>query len=154
MVILFLFSILKKQPSNAAIYYPRPLSKRHPLTFPPPFSLRRFIPSFSWIPRAFRVTEDEILQTNGLDALVVIRLFKFGSVYSYNNLSSCWFSIIYELRPFFFSSFFRINFFTVCSFVGLLILLPINFGGQPASSDSYHSMDSCTISNIKTGSNM
>ncbi|TYH18841.1 hypothetical protein ES288_A05G305700v1 [Gossypium darwinii] len=124
MVILFLFSILKKQPSNAAIYYPRPLSKRHPITFPP-FSLRRFIPSFSWIPRAFRVTEDEILQTNGLDALVVIRLFKFG-----------------------------INFFTVCSSVGLLILLPINFGGQPASSDSYRSMDSCTISNIKTGSNM
>ncbi|KAG4201459.1 hypothetical protein ERO13_A05G280450v2, partial [Gossypium hirsutum] len=124
MVILFLFSILKKRPSNAAIYYPRPLSKRHPITFPP-FSLRRFIPSFSWIPRAFRVTEDEILQTNGLDALVVIRLFKFG-----------------------------INFFTVCSSVGLLILLPINFGGQPASSDSYRSMDSCTISNIKTGSNM
>ncbi|XP_012447141.1 CSC1-like protein At3g54510 isoform X1 [Gossypium raimondii] len=124
MVILFLFSILKKQPSNAAIYYPRPLSKRHPITFPP-FSLRRFIPSFSWIPRAFRVTEDEILQTNGLDALIVIRLFKFG-----------------------------INFFTVCSSVGLLILLPINFGGQPASSDSYRSMDSCTISNIKTGSNM
>ncbi|MFQ6640181.1 hypothetical protein Gotur_016903, partial [Gossypium turneri] len=121
MVILFLFSILKKQPSNAAIYYPRPLSKRHPITFPP-FSLRRFIPSFSWIPRAFRVTEDEILQTNGLDALIVIRLFKFG-----------------------------INFFTVCSSVGLLILLPINFGGQPASSDSYRSMDSCTISNIKTG---
>ncbi|KHG15757.1 putative membrane C2G11.09 [Gossypium arboreum] len=124
MVILFLFSILKKQPSNAAIYYPRPLSKRHPITFPP-FSLRRFIPSFSWIPRAFRVSEDEILQTNGLDALIVIRLFKFG-----------------------------INFFTVCSSVGLLILLPINFGGQPASSDSYRSMDSCTISNIKTGSNM
>ncbi|KAH1064403.1 hypothetical protein J1N35_029390 [Gossypium stocksii] len=124
MVILFLFSILKKQPSNAAIYYPRPLSKRHPITFPP-FSLRRFIPSFSWIPRAFRVTEDEILQTNGLDALIVIRLFKFG-----------------------------INFFTVCSSVGLLVLLPINFGGQPASSDSYRSMDSCTISNIKTGSNM
>ncbi|XP_016686669.1 CSC1-like protein At3g54510 isoform X2 [Gossypium hirsutum] len=95
MVILFLFSILKKQPSNAAIYYPRPLSKRHPITFPP-FSLRRFIPSFSWIPRAFRVTEDEILQTNGLDALIVIRLFKFGSVDSYNNLSSCWFSIIYD----------------------------------------------------------
>ncbi|MBA0624281.1 hypothetical protein Godav_009669 [Gossypium davidsonii] len=124
MVILFLFSILKKQPSNAAIYYARPLSKRHPITFPP-FSLRRFIPSFSWIARAFRVTEDEILQTNGLDALIVIRLFKFG-----------------------------INFFTVCSSVGLLILLPINFGGQPASSDSYRSMDSCTISNIKTGSNM
>ncbi|KAK6228694.1 hypothetical protein SCA6_001034 [Theobroma cacao] len=82
LVVLILFSILKKQPSNAPIYYPRPLSKRHPITIlpPDPFSPSRFLPSFSWIPRAFRVTEDEILETSGLDALVVIRLFKFGSV--------------------------------------------------------------------------
>ncbi|XWS08333.1 hypothetical protein CRYUN_Cryun41cG0070500 [Craigia yunnanensis] len=80
LVILFLFSILKKQPSNSPIYYPRPLSKRHPIIFPPPSSLCRFFPSFSWIPRAFCVTEDEILETGGLDALVVIRLFKFGNV--------------------------------------------------------------------------
>ncbi|PPS15190.1 hypothetical protein GOBAR_AA05388 [Gossypium barbadense] len=150
MVILFLFSILKKQPSNAAIYYPRPLSKRHPITFPP-FSLRRFIPSFSWIPRAFRVTEDEILQTNGLDALVVIRLFKFGclehvSLFHAKNSKKIY--VVLGMQHC------HINFFTVCSSVGLLILLPINFGGQPASSDSYRSMDSCTISNIKTGSNM
>ncbi|XP_022744322.1 CSC1-like protein At3g54510 [Durio zibethinus] len=125
LVILFLFSILKKQPSNAPIYYPRPLSKRHPIIFPPPFSLARFFPSFSWIPRAFRFTEDEILATSGLDALVVVRLFKFG-----------------------------INFFAVCSLVGLLILLPINYAGQSDPSGSYRSMDSCTISNIKRGSNM
>ncbi|XVF82089.1 hypothetical protein PTKIN_Ptkin16aG0016000 [Pterospermum kingtungense] len=125
MVILFLFSILKKQPSNAPIYYPRPLSKHQQVIFPPPFSLCRFFPSFSWIPRAFRLTEDQILETSGLDALVVIRLFKFG-----------------------------INFFTVCSLVGLLILLPINFDGQRHPSRRHPSMDSCTISNIKAGSNM
>ncbi|KAK8552668.1 hypothetical protein V6N13_121051 [Hibiscus sabdariffa] len=123
-VILFLFSVLKKQPSNAPIYYPRSLSKRHRIIFPPPRSLSRFFPSFSWIPRAFRVSEDEILEANGLDALVVIRLFKFG-----------------------------INFFSVCSSVGLLILVPINFGVQTDSSERHHSMDSCTISNIKKGSN-
>ncbi|XVE86112.1 hypothetical protein DITRI_Ditri18aG0010300 [Diplodiscus trichospermus] len=125
LVILFLFSILKKQPSNAPIYYPRPLSKQHPIVFPPPFSLSRFFPSFSWFPRAFRVTEDEILETSGLDALVVIRLFKFG-----------------------------INFFAVCSLVGLLILLPINYAGQTDASRGYPSMDLCTISNIERGSNM
>ncbi|WRX13113.1 CSC1/OSCA1-like [Theobroma cacao] len=127
LVVLILFSILKKQPSNAPIYYPRPLSKRHPITIlpPDPFSPSRFLPSFSWIPRAFRVTEDEILETSGLDALVVIRLFKFG-----------------------------INFFAVCSLIGLLILLPINYGGQNDPSTSYHSMDSCSISNIERGSNM
>ncbi|KAJ0978859.1 hypothetical protein J5N97_014333 [Dioscorea zingiberensis] len=43
------------------------------------FSLNRLRPSASWIHRAFRISEDEILQRCGLDALVVIRLFKFGS---------------------------------------------------------------------------
>ncbi|OMO75682.1 hypothetical protein CCACVL1_16106 [Corchorus capsularis] len=123
-LILILFSILKKQPSNAPIYYPRPLSKQNRPIFPP-FSLSRFIgPSFSWIPRAFRVSEDEILDISGLDALVVIRLFKFG-----------------------------INFFSVSSVVGLLILLPINYAGQDDPSATERCLDSCTISNIKRGSN-
>ncbi|OMO57302.1 Ribosomal protein S6 [Corchorus olitorius] len=113
-----------KQPSNAPIYYPRPLSKQNRPIFPP-FSLSRFIvPSFSWIPRAFRVSEDEILDISGLDALVVIRLFKFG-----------------------------INFFSVSSVVGLLILLPINYAGQDDPSAADRCLDSCTISNIKRGSN-
>ncbi|XVF24400.1 hypothetical protein REPUB_Repub13aG0124600 [Reevesia pubescens] len=94
LVILFLFSILKKQPSNAPIYYPRPLSKRHQIVFPPPFSLCRFFPSFSWIPRAYRVTEDEILETSGLDALVVIRLFKFGL---WVHVMCLWFISFYGL---------------------------------------------------------
>ncbi|XP_057969940.1 CSC1-like protein At3g54510 isoform X3 [Malania oleifera] len=124
MVILSLFSILKKQPSTAPIYYARLLS--HRLRLPPfqPPSLLRFLPSVSWIPRAFRVSEDEIIATSGLDALVIIRLFKFG-----------------------------INFFTVCSAVGLLVLLPVNYlEGAPASSSS-NCMDSFTISNISRGSN-
>ncbi|KAK8643232.1 hypothetical protein V6N13_012537 [Hibiscus sabdariffa] len=153
-VILFLFSVLKKQPSNAPIYYPRPLSKRHRIVFPPPRSLSRFFPSFSWIPRAFRVSEDEILEANGLDALVVIRLFKFG--YSYSNISL----EIDSVRVRYESESIDIigkcggcliNFFAVCSSVGLLILLPINFGVQTDSSERHRSMDSCTISNIKKG---
>ena len=81
-MILSLFSVLKKQPSNASIYYARLLSKRQyniiPLSNDSTFTFRRFLPSISWIPRAFRVTEDEIIEIAGLDALVVIRLFKFG----------------------------------------------------------------------------
>ena len=42
-------------------------------------TLRRFLPSLSWIRRAYRVSEDEILENSGLDALIIIRLFKFGS---------------------------------------------------------------------------
>ncbi|KAK0572888.1 hypothetical protein LWI29_000016 [Acer saccharum] len=80
-VILALFSILKKQPSNAPIYYARRLSQvPDNVTFHSSFTLSRFLPSISWISRASRVSEDQILQTSGLDALLVIRLLKFGSV--------------------------------------------------------------------------
>ncbi|XP_058008122.1 CSC1-like protein At3g54510 isoform X4 [Hevea brasiliensis] len=124
LIVLSLFSIFKKQPSNAPIYYARRLSKRHHIPFDHSFTFSRFIPSVSWIPRAFRVTEDEILQISGLDALIIIRLFKFG-----------------------------INFFAVCSLIGLVILLPINYGGQDEPSRVSLSMDSFTISNVIRGSN-
>ncbi|OVA15356.1 protein of unknown function DUF221 [Macleaya cordata] len=124
--LLSLFSIFKKHPSNAFIYYARRLAKQQHIPFPPTFSLSTFLPSVSWIPRAFRVSEDEILQNSGLDALVVIRLFKLG-----------------------------IKFFWTCSFVGLVILLPVNYTSQegPSRSSLSHSMDSFTISNIERGSN-
>ncbi|KAK7243397.1 hypothetical protein RIF29_38192 [Crotalaria pallida] len=127
-IILSLFSILKKQPSNASIYFSRPLSRRQYIpSFDSPSSsssaLHRFLPSISWISRSFRVTEDEILEAHGLDALVLIRLFKFG-----------------------------IKFFAVCSLIGLVVLVPINYWGMEAHG-SYYKMDSFTISNVNKGSN-
>ncbi|KAK9154706.1 hypothetical protein Sjap_002186 [Stephania japonica] len=84
-VVLSLFSIFKKWRSNALIYYARPISKHDDPPLPPlhPSSassstISMLLPSFRWIPRALRVSEDQILQTRGLDALVVLRLFKFG----------------------------------------------------------------------------
>ncbi|KAM4082179.1 hypothetical protein ACJW30_11G151200 [Castanea mollissima] len=125
LVTLTLFSIFKKQPSFAPIYYARRLSNGQQIHFhDQTFSCRHFLPSVSWIPRAFRVTEDEILDSSGLDALVIIRLFKFG-----------------------------IKFFVVCSLVGLVVLLPVNYNGQDVPYQSYHSLDSFTISNISPGSN-
>lgn len=79
-IILSIFSIFKKQPSNAPVYYARRLSKQENITFDHSITLSRFLPSISWISRALRVTEDEIIDTGGLDALIIIRLFKFGSV--------------------------------------------------------------------------
>ncbi|XP_048235532.1 CSC1-like protein At3g54510 isoform X2 [Ricinus communis] len=124
LIVLSLFSIFRKQPSNALIYYSRRLSKGHRVPFDHSFTFSRFLPSVSWIPRAFRVTEDEILQTSGLDALLIIRLFKFG-----------------------------IKFFGVSSIIGLVVLLPVNYGGQDEPSKVYHTMDSFTISNVCRGSN-
>lgn len=121
---LSLFSILKKQPAYAPIYYPRRLSLNHQISFGPAFSGRRLIPSVEWLRRAIQVTEDEILDQCGLDVLVFIRLFKFG-----------------------------IKFFLFSSVVGLVILLPVNYGGEEGPTTQYYSMDSLTISNVTGGSN-
>ncbi|CAN6561854.1 unnamed protein product [Malus baccata var. baccata] len=133
--ILTLFSVLKKQPSNAPIYYPRRLSESNCQSHrripdfddnyaSSPVGFRRFLPSVTWIFRAFRVSEDEILQSNGLDALIIIRLFKFG-----------------------------IRFFVVCSLIGLVVLVPVNYNGDGLTARSDHSLDFFSISNISPGSN-
>ncbi|KAL5827226.1 hypothetical protein ACOSQ3_019059 [Xanthoceras sorbifolium] len=124
-VFLALFSIFKKQPSNAPIYYARRLSQdSNNVTFHHSFTLSRFLPSISWISRASRVSEDEILQNTGLDALLVIRLLKFG-----------------------------INFFMVSSLIGLVVLLPVNYSSRDGPPRSHKAMDSFTIANIGKGSN-
>nr|XP_027114126.1 CSC1-like protein At3g54510 isoform X2 [Coffea arabica] len=124
MFILSLFSILKKQPSNAPIYYPRPISLNHHIFLDERFTFSRFLPSLEWVRRASRVSEGQILQQCGLDVLVFIRLFKFG-----------------------------INFFTVSCVVGVLVLLPLNYIDGDRLSSQFHSVNSFTISNIKGGSN-
>ncbi|URD84835.1 hypothetical protein MUK42_18597 [Musa troglodytarum] len=81
LVVLSLFSVLKKQPCSAPVYFARRIARREALPLYPAFSLARLRPTASWISRAFRITEDEVLRIQGLDALVVLRLFKFGIVY-------------------------------------------------------------------------
>ncbi|XP_008775844.2 CSC1-like protein At3g54510 [Phoenix dactylifera] len=125
LVVLSLFSVLKKQPCNAPVYFPRRIAAGDDLPLERRFSLRRLRPSISWISRAFRLSEDDVLRHNGLDALVVLRLFKFG-----------------------------IKFFTVCSVIGLLILVPVNYTCEESSSQGKvsHSMVPFTISNVTRGS--
>ncbi|KAG9129369.1 hypothetical protein Leryth_016648 [Lithospermum erythrorhizon] len=121
--LLSLFSILKKQPHYAPIYYARRLSLNHHIRFHNWFSLRRLLPSWKWISRVRHVTEDYILETGGLDLLVFVRMFKFG-----------------------------LHFFIVCSAVGLIILLPVNRTGNDNPPGDSRSLDTFTISNISEGS--
>ncbi|KAI3764256.1 hypothetical protein L2E82_14262 [Cichorium intybus] len=123
LVIICLFSIFRKQHSNANIYYPRRLSLRHPIPFDR--SSSRFFPSVDWIRDAVRVTEDEILCNLGLDALVLIRFFKLGIKF----FVACSGVGLMVLLP--------IN----CSV------------SPGLSSNTRRSMDAFTISNIPRGSN-
>ncbi|KAI5681216.1 hypothetical protein M9H77_02443 [Catharanthus roseus] len=77
-LMLSLFAVLKKQPSNAPIYYSRRISLNQSVPLERRFTFGRLIPSVDWICRAVHVTEEEILERCGLDVLIFIRLFKFG----------------------------------------------------------------------------
>lgn len=71
-----LYSILRKQPNNYEVYVPRLLaegnSKRRSQ-----FNLERLIPSAGWITRAWKLSEEEILSSSGLDAVVFMRVITF-----------------------------------------------------------------------------
>ncbi|KAF0926763.1 hypothetical protein E2562_027379 [Oryza meyeriana var. granulata] len=131
LVALSLFSLLKKQPGNAPVYLARRMAAGHRGGSAGggggglPLGHGRLTPSFRWIRAAFRLSEDDVLWRHGLDALVVVRLFKFGT--------KC---------------------FTVCSIVGLFILAPTNYSseGLPRATRS-NSMELFTVSNVARGSN-
>ncbi|EES02054.1 CSC1-like protein At3g54510 isoform X1 [Sorghum bicolor] len=127
LVALSLFSLLKKQPGNAPVYRPRrmatgDLGAGGGLL---PLGHGRLTPSFRWICAAFRLSEEDVLRRHGLDALVVVRLFKFG-----------------------------IKCFSVCSIVGLLILAPTNYTSEGrADIRRSNSMELFTVTNVTRGSN-
>ena len=71
-----LYSILRKQPLNYEVYVPRLLadgkSKRRSH-----FNLERLIPSTGWVKNAWSLTEDQLLESSGLDAVVFMRAITF-----------------------------------------------------------------------------
>jgi len=79
-----LYSILRKQPSNYEVYGPRMLaegmSKRRSR-----FNLERLIPSAGWVAKAWRLSEEELLQLSGLDGVVFMRMITFRYIISFIN---------------------------------------------------------------------
>ena len=82
--ILFLsfYSVLRKQPQNVKVYFGRRIAEQHK-RLRGAFILERFVPSPSWIVRSLQCTEDEILSTAGLDAVVFNRVLVFRCIYFY-----------------------------------------------------------------------
>ncbi|XP_041014855.1 CSC1-like protein At1g69450 isoform X1 [Juglans microcarpa x Juglans regia] len=122
-----LYSILKKQPSNYDVYIPRLLvdgtSKRRSH-----FNLERLIPSPGWVRRAWNLSEEELLSSSGLDAVVFMRIITFS-----------------------------LKVFLVAGIIGIFVLLPVNCtGDQLQDIDlvdiSNNSLDVFSISNVNSGS--
>lgn len=75
-VLLSLYSILRKQPSNFSVYFGRKLAQVNP-TRNHHINFQRFVPSPSWIVKAWETSEAEILATAGVDAVVFLRIIVF-----------------------------------------------------------------------------
>ncbi|CAM8885708.1 unnamed protein product [Rhodiola kirilowii] len=122
-----LYSVLRKQPSNYGVYIPRVVSEgKHKLVRH--FRLTRYLPSPSWVKKAWELSEDELLLLSGLDAVVFMRMLIFS---------------------------FKV--FSVTGAIGIFILLPVNcFGTQLEHFDitnlSNNSLDLFSISNVNNGS--
>jgi len=75
-VVLFSFySVLRKQPSNVNVYFGRRLASQHSRRVD--LCLERFVPSPSWILKAWETSEEEILAIGGLDGVVFVRMLVF-----------------------------------------------------------------------------
>jgi hypothetical protein len=76
-VVLFsVYSILRKQPSNVSVYFGQRLATVCPRRSDP-LRFVRFVPSPSWIVKAWETTEEEMLAVGGMDAVVFLRAVVF-----------------------------------------------------------------------------
>lgn len=85
-LLLSLYSILRKRPSNVNVYFGRRLAPEYGQC-QNSVCLDRFVPSHRWILKAWGPTEEEIMAIAGLDAVVflrmlVFRLFKHSPTFS------------------------------------------------------------------------
>lgn len=92
LVLLSVYSILRKQPSNVSVYFGRRLASVCPRPSDP-FCFVRFVPSPSWIVKAWETTEEEMLAVGGMDAVVFLRAVVFRWLLTSQNFrqwSFCW----------------------------------------------------------------
>ncbi|XP_021800028.1 CSC1-like protein RXW8 [Prunus avium] len=123
-VILFsLYSILRKQPSNVNVYFGRRISIATRRS--DPFCLDRFVPSASWLLKAWRTKEEDLLAVGGLDSVVFIRM------------------VVFSLRI-----------FSIAAVVCVFIVLPVNYHGRKMLHQHIplQSLEVFTILNVQEGS--
>ncbi|XP_047322863.1 CSC1-like protein HYP1 [Impatiens glandulifera] len=128
-VIFFtLYSILRKQPGNNDVYAPRMVNDQE-YRERSHFKLERLLPNPGWVGKVWQDSEDDLLQSSGLDAVVFMRI------------------IVFSLRV-----------FCVAGIIGLFVLLPVNCSGNQLEIIDFanftnDSLDVFSISNVNNGSN-
>lgn len=123
-----LYSVFRKQPSNANIYFARHvlIDEKRRRKGSNRFALENFLPSAGWVKKAWLLSDEEIMGDSGLDTLVFLRIYVF-----------C------------------LRFFGICTLLGLFVLVPVNYiyGQIDIDTISSDTLDKFAISNVTDGSN-
>ncbi|XP_074274626.1 CSC1-like protein At1g69450 [Silene latifolia] len=122
-----LYSILRKQPGNSYVYIPRHTHVEKEIERSTHF-LQRLIPTPTWVRTAWKLSEEELLSTSGLDAVVFIRIITFS-----------------------------LKIFLFTGALGLFVLLPIHASGTQVATFVVAdipsvTLDLFTITNVNSGS--
>lgn len=72
-----LYSILRKQPGIVGVYFAGRVTQAQTQLRDGEDSIERFVPSASWIWKAWETSEEELLVYAGLDAVVFIKIVVF-----------------------------------------------------------------------------
>ncbi|XP_060173354.1 CSC1-like protein RXW8 [Lycium barbarum] len=99
-VLFILYSLLRKQPTFVNVYFSQRFAQVRKRQLGG-FNFERFVPSPSWILKAWEASDEEIVAAGGLDAFVLVRMIVFS---------------------------FRI--FSIATTLGLFLVLPLNYFGQ------------------------
>nr|XP_009623866.1 CSC1-like protein RXW8 [Nicotiana tomentosiformis] len=124
-VLFFLYSLLRKQPTFVNVYFSQRFAPHVRTRHLGTFCFNRFVPSPSWILKAWEASDEEIVAAGGLDALVLVRMIVFS---------------------------FRI--FSIAAILGLFLVLPLNYFGQDIRRQQIpaESLEVFTIVNVEAGS--
>ncbi|KAL3371776.1 hypothetical protein AABB24_008354 [Solanum stoloniferum] len=124
-VVLFsLYSVLRKQPSFVNVYFGAKIAQVRSRQ-QDAFRFDRFVPSPSWILKAWETSDEEICATGGLDAVVFVRMIVFS---------------------------FRI--FSIAAIVCNFLVLPLNYFGKEMQRHQIpaETLEVFTIANVEEGS--
>ncbi|CAM8885472.1 unnamed protein product [Rhodiola kirilowii] len=121
-VFLSLYSILRKQPGFVGVFFARWVGQH---LRPSETRIERFVPSAGWIKKAWETTEEELLASAGLDAVVFIKIVVFS-----------------------------IQIFSISAITCFIMVLPVNYYGKQMKHAQIHAeeMEVFTIVNVQYGS--
>ncbi|KAL8172073.1 hypothetical protein V2J09_023877 [Rumex salicifolius] len=120
-LLVLIYSVLRKQPSNKGVYFARMLKRMQSEPQDDPHWYHRFTPSPSWILEAWSLTEEDILEIGGVDAVVFVKILVLG-----------------------------LRIFSIASILCLSLLLPLDYCGKAMVDVNSNglSLEEFTIQNI------